>query len=499
MKQCVAIFDMGTTSLKVCLFSTELEMITCSVQEYELRSQQDTVEALGAEYLRAARDGLIDALTQAEGWQVCAISVTSQGETFAPVDSSCTPLRPFIVWLDSRAEAQAAALRERLPEDTFYRTTGLPEISGALPLAKLLWIREQEPAIFEKAHKFLLLEDYLLFWLTGEFVSEKALVTSTGWFDLNTDCYWPEALEAAGIGEDKLPRLLDCGEPVGGLTAAAAEALGLTPGIPVTTGAMDQTAAALAGGCTRPGTVTETTGAALVLAACTDQPTFAQGHHVTIYRHALPGKFIYLPIGNTGGMALQWFRDQFCKDLPGGREGYAALDQLVAEVPCGCEGLVFLPYLAGSVDPDTCPEATACFFGGRLSSTRAHYARSVMEAICFQLRDFFTMLEELGCAALEVYSLGGGSRSPLWLQMKADVCGRSFTAASCSEATAMGAAILALWGTGLVPKGKRPDLGTGRIYTPNPEHAPAYEKAYRLYSRLYTAVKPLYYEQEALS
>lgn len=496
MKDCIAVFDMGTTSVKVCIFTPELNLIAWSIQEYALHTSGGMVEAQGAEYLRAARDGMTDALAQADGWHVSAVSVTTQGETFAPVDKTGTPLRPFLVWLDSRADAQAAELRTKLPEDVFYRTTGLPEISGALPLAKLLWIRECEPEILERTCKFLLLEDYLLWWLTGEFVSEKALATSTGWFSLKEDNYWQEALDAAGIPADKLPRLLDCGELAGRLTDAAAEFLGLEPGIAVITGAMDQTAAALAGGCIRPGAVTETTGAALVLAACTDAPVFAEGHHVTIYRHAFPGKYIYLPIGNTGGMALQWFRDQFCKDLPGGRAGYAALDQMAAEVPCGCEGLVFLPYLSGNVDPDTCPEARACFFGGRLSSTRAHYARSVMEAICFQVRDFLDMLEDLGCPAEEVFSLGGGSRSPLWLQMKADVCGRSFTAPACSEATAMGAAILALWGTGMVPRGQRPDLKPGTTYVPNRDNSAAYRKAYRLYRKLYAAVKPLYFEKE---
>lgn len=491
-KKCVAALDVGTSSVKVCLFTPELQMIARSVGEYSLHTWDDRVEAEGDSYLAAIQAGLREARRQASDYEIAAIGVTTQGETLAPVDESGNPLRPFIVWLDSRAEEQAAALREKLPEQDFYRTTGLPEISGALPLAKLLWLREKEPEIYEKTHKFLLVEDYVLFSLTGRFVSEKALQTSTGWFDLNRDDVWTEGLSAAGIEGDKLPEILECGELAGALTEAAAALLGLEPGIPVITGAMDQTAAALAGGCVQPGTVTETTGSALVLAACTEEPVFAEGHHVTIYRHALPGKFIYLPIGNTGGMALKWFRDQFCRDLPGGEAGFDALNELASQVPPGCEGLVFLPFLSGSVDPDTCLDAKGCFFGARLSTTRGHFARSVMESIAFLVRDFLEMLEKLGCPTERICAMGGGSGSELWLQMKADVCGREFRTAGCGETTAMGAALLALWGAGLLEKGVHPGAGEGKTYRPNPEPAADYEKAYQLYKKLYTTVKPLF-------
>ena len=492
MNPCIAALDVGTSSVKVCLFSLDMQLLARSVQEYRIDARGDRVEAEGEIYLTAVKNGMKDALTKAAGYRVAAIGVTTQGETFAPVDAEGTLLRPFIVWLDGRAEEQAEKLRAEIPEMEFYRTTGLPEISGALPLAKLMWLKENQPEIYEKTHKFLLVEDYLLHYLTGRFVSEKALQTSTGWFSLQTDGLWRKGLEAAGLDETKLPEILECGEVAGCLTEKTARELGLEPGIPVVTGAMDQTAAALAGGCVRPGAVTETTGSALVLAACTDTPTFAEGHHVTVYRHAFPGKYIYLPIGNTGGMALKWFRDEFCRDLPGGENGFNTINRLVSEVPAGCEGLVFLPFLSGSVDPDNCPEATGCFFGARLSSTRAHFARSVMESIAFLVRDFFEMLENLGCPVETVTSLGGGSRSEVWLQMKADVCGRGFRAARVSETTAMGAALLAGWGAGLIEKGTIPETAVSNVCVPNEGNRENYEKAYTLYKKLYSAVKPLY-------
>ncbi len=496
-QKCIAVLDIGTTAVKACLFSPALRLLACSVREYALTACGERVEAKAGLYLDAARMGMAEALAAAPGWTPAAVSVATQGETLVPVDGAGTPLCPFLVWLDGRAGTEAEALRSRLPEEIFYRTTGLPGISGALPLAKLLWLRKNAPELFSRARKFLLLEDYFLHWMTGRFITEKSLQTSTGWFDLRRGAYWAAALDAAGVPPEKLPEPLECGEAAGPLLLDAAAALGLPAGIPVVTGAMDQTAAALAAGGVSPGTVTETTGTALVMAACTDAPVFARGHRVTIYRHALAGKYLYLPIGNTAGMALRWFRDEFCRDLPAGARGYAALDTLAQAVPCGCEGLVFLPFLSGSVDPDACENARAAFFGARLSTTRAHFVRSVMESVAFLLRDFLEMLDALGCPADAVYSLGGGARSAVWQQIKADVCGRAFHVPVCGEATAMGAALLAGWGCGLIERNTFPRMERSAVYSPNAENALACRKAYALYKRLYAAVRPLYHTPQA--
>ena len=258
---------------------------------------------------------------------------------------------------------------------------------------------------------------------------------------------------------------------------------------------MDQTAAALAAGAAEPGAVTETTGTALVMAACTEHPAFPGEGRVTVYRHALPGRYLYLPIGNTAGMALRWFRDVCCPDLPAGGEGYAALDREAAAVPLGCEGVTFLPFLAGAPDQDECPGARGAFYGARLSTTRAHLARSVMESAAFMIRDFLADLERLGCPAREVRSLGGGARSAVWLQMKADICGRAFRVPACTEAAAQGAALLAGWGSGMIARGEVPTPLEAAAYAPTPALAARAEAAYRRYRRLYAALKPLFSDE----
>lgn len=495
MRPCIAALDVGTTSVKACVFTPEMDLISCRVREYALDARDGRVEARPETYLAAARDAMRAALAAAPSHRPEALGLTTQGETMVPADARGEALRPFLVWLDGRAGTQAAALEARLGSQRFYETTGLPRLSGATPLAKAMWLLENEPDLMRRAERLLLLEDYLLGRFTGRAVTEPAVQTSTGWYDIRRDRWWTEALDAAGIPARLLPPCVPCGETVGPLQKEPAELLGLPAGIPVAAGAMDQTAAALAAGAAEPGAVTETTGTALVMAACTEHPAFPREGRVTVYRHALPGRYLYLPIGNTAGMALRWFRDVCCPDLPAGGAGYAALDREAAAVPLGCEGVTFLPFLAGAPDQDECPGARGAFYGARLSTTRAHLARSVMESAAFMIRDFLSDLERLGCPAREVRSLGGGARSAVWLQMKADICDRAFRVPACTEAAAQGAALLAGWGSGMIARGEVPSPREAAAYAPTPALAARAEAAYRRYRRLYAALKPLFSDE----
>ena len=189
-RPCIAALDVGTSSVKACLFTPELNLLACSVREYRLRTENGRVEARAEDYLEAAAAGMREALDMAPGWRPAALGLTTQGETLAPVGRAGEPLGPFLVWLDSRAGAEAELLSGAFDRETFYRATGLPELSGALPLAKALWLRREEPEVFARTEKLLLLEDYLLHWLTGRLAGEKSLHTSTGWFHLGRDDLW---------------------------------------------------------------------------------------------------------------------------------------------------------------------------------------------------------------------------------------------------------------------------------------------------------------------
>lgn len=482
----ILVFDVGTSAVKTALFDAALRPAAVAVREYPLQTRGVCVEARPDDYLLAMRSGAA-AMPEAD---IAAIGMTTQGETLVPVDAQGAALTDAIVWLDARAQDEARLLRGGIEAQAFYETTGLPEITPALPLAKLLHLRERMPDVWRRAAHLLLLEDYLRLRLTGETFTHASLLTSTGYFDIRAGGYWREALALAGVCEALLPPVLPSGAPAGRLTREGAALLGLTAGIPVYTGAMDQTAALLAASGGAADTVCETVGTAHVVAAASDAPRFLPGCRVTVYRHALPGRYLYLPIGNTAGMALKWFRREF------GRAGedYAALDALCATAPAGCEGVTFLPFLSGCADPEPLPEATACLFGLRLSSTRAHAARAVLEAAGYELRLFLSLLDRLGCRAGRIVSLGGGARSALWTQMRADIAGLPLETPAVTEATAAGAALLAAWGAGIVPAGAYPPALTepGRRYVPDGSLSAAYAAGYDRYRSLFAALRPLY-------
>lgn len=480
--------DAGTTSVKVCLFAADMTLQKKSIQEYRLEISGSRAEAGGGTYLEAVRQGVREVC--ADGASVAAVALTTQGETLTVADPSGEPLRPFLVWLDQRADSEAEFLKKQFPDDIFHRETGLPGLSGAVPLAKALWLKRHEPRLFTPGRRLLLLEDYLLHFLTGRFVTEKTLQTSTGWFSLRRDGWWPEALDAAGLSAEELPELLDSGMQAGVLTPAAASALGLPSGIPVFAGAMDQVAASYAMDRLLPGAAMETTGTALVTGAVlhSPDPTDRPGlPHTTVYRHVNAGEYMVLPIGNTGGMSLTWFRNSFCPGV-----SYSELSRMAQNAPPGAEGLLFLPFLDGSVDPDFCPEARGVFFGASLSTGRDHFARAVMEGVAHLLAELLETMALWGAPDGPVISLGGGARSAEWEQIKADICRREFITLPCEEAPALGAALLAARGAGMPMPDTAPLLAGSVRYTPDPAHAEVYERARRKYRALYQAVRPLF-------
>ena len=490
MEGSILTFDVGTSALKTALFTPELELVALASVAYQARTQGDRVEMEPGDYLGAMKE-CICSLGMPR--KLLAIGITTQGETLIPVGSAGEPLTRAIVWLDSRAAREAEELSRVLDADMFYQTTGLPEINGALPLSKALWLRQNEPDVFERTHQLLLLEDYLRLFLTGESATHASLATSTGWLDVNTGDYWQAALDAAGLSRALLPNILPSGAPAGALCAQAARYLGLRAGVPVFTGAMDQTAAVLAL-ATRENAAVETLGTAHVVAASTEHPVFDPTKRVTIYRHALEERFVCLPIGNTGGMALTWFLREF--GLRG--EDYASLDRLAETAVPGCNGVTFLPYLCGCVNPEPIQNARAGFFGAGLASTRAEFVRALLESAGYELRLFLELLREQGCQTDSVCAIGGGAKSELWTQMRADITSRALIVPAVTEAASAGAALLAGWGAGLIPLGVYPEaLARERaVLTPNGATKAAYEGGYRRFHAMFEALKSVYRKEE---
>jgi len=495
--------DAGTTAMKAVLFDQEGRALGRASQEYQLLTPApDRAEMEPGRYWQACCQ-CTRSLLQEVGVnprEIAALAISSQGETLVVVNEAGEPLYPAIVWLDNRSQAEADEIRARFGVETVFEVTGQPEITPTWPATKILWLRRHEPQVFGRAHKFLLLEDYLLFRFTGRFVADPCLLSSSLLFDIRRKAWWEEMLDFVGLTPDRLPNVQESGRVVGELTVETAQETGLWQGTVAATGGLDQAVAALGAGNTRPGLITENTGGALAIVATLEEPVFDPRGGIPCHYHTLPDTYYLLPWGQTAGMALRWFRDVFGREEQeaaqlAGEDAYDLLTGTAAEVAPGAEGLVALPHLMGAACPEFNAAARGVFFGIGLHHTKAHFVRAILESVAYMLRRNVETLEALGVEVQEIRALGGGARSPLWNQIKADVLGRPVVTLTTEEVACLGAAILAGTAVGLYSS---PEEAAQKLvvvqdrWEPDRANQPIYDHSYRMYVRLYDSLEELF-------
>lgn len=473
--------DLGTTAVKVGLFDAESgEALAVARSEYTPTSPHaGWMELEAEEYWRASVEATRAAHEQAGAPRVVGIGLSSQGQTFVPLGASEEPLRPAIVWLDTRAEAQAQRLNEILDTDELRRRRGTPTINAIDSAPKILWLREHEPEVWAQTRHLVMLPDYLGLLMTGELKLDLSNAGSTALVDRTADDWWPEALEAVGLPREWLSPLGRPGEKLGELTAAAARALGLDAGTPVALGSNDQLNGAVGVGNVEPGIASGTVGTAMALITTVDDIADTLPDGVLWGKHPVPGLFYLLTYAKTSGVLLTWLRDLL------GVGDYDVLLTEAAGVPAGCDGLVCLPHFSGTATPTFRSDVRGGFVGLTLGHTRGHIVRAVAEAVCFCARDALTLtVSATGQDVTELRMLGGAARSEWWMQMMADVVQLPLAIPACSEAAVLGGAIY-----GGVAAGRLDSIATAakRFYRPAQRLEPreemtgAYDEAYTVY------------------
>lgn len=499
--------DIGTQSTKALLCDASGRIVAQHSRAY----QPDTPQPLWAEqwpavWLDAVVDCIARCVAHAQASEagftrgaVRSICVSSlYGGSGIPVDEHMQPLHPCLIWMDRRANAEVDWVRSTLDLTRLQDITrnGVDSYYG---FTKMLWLKNNKPDIWKRTRYLLPPNAFVAHALTGELAVDRSSAGNIGGvYDYKAGTWSVEMLDALGIPVAMMPeRLVGASDVVGGLTAHAGAQLGLDAGTPVVAGGVDAPVATLAAGVTHAGQHVAMIGTSMCW-GFVRQDADAK-HGLVSMPHVFGGPQDAYVFGGaiTAGAAITWFRDHFCRDeaaaaIASGSDIHDLLDAGAATVPAGADGILFLPYLMGERSPVWDAKASGSFVGLNLIHTRDHMYRAVLEGVSFALRHNIEA-GALGAAALDarLIVVGGAARSDLWMQIIADVTGRPVFTIEQEVEAAMGAAMLAAYGVGLVTD---EDVRRGWVTLtpraqPDPDAVRTYDAFFAIYKALYPALK----------
>jgi xylulokinase len=490
--------DVGSQGTKVVLLSSTGSLAGEAYAGYDIDYPQPLwAEQPVARWIDAIAIAVRQVLaeTGVSADRVRGLGLGTQVDGVVPIDAAGRALRSGIIWMDRRAGEQCAAIRASMSDAQVFELTGL-NLDPTHVAPKIRWLADQQPELYARAARFLLPGSYLAYHLTGEAAVDYSNASSTMLLDVRTKDWSPEMCRVFGIDIDRLAPVGSATAPLGRLRPAAAEALGLRPDTVVVIGCGDEHAACLGAGVVRPGLVGDIAGTAEPVCAASPTPVFDPTRLIETHCHGDPDLWLLENPGFVSGGNLRWFRDHFAAGAAQpGRSAYQVLDAEAAGVPAGSEGLVFLPCLMGAMAPTWNEHARGTYAGFTLAHGRGHFARALLEGSAFAVRDITDQMRAVGLVLQEMRVVGGGARSPLWNQIKADVTGLPVAVPEITETTALGAALLASVGTGAHANLAEASEHVVRIrerYEPNPAAQSAYAEAYAFYRDAYFTLLPLF-------
>ncbi|HXK59055.1 MAG TPA: FGGY family carbohydrate kinase [Acidobacteriota bacterium] len=467
--------DLGGTGAKAGVFDLDGTPLAITHRPYPTEISEDGRAELNLEDIdQSAREAVLEAVARSEAL-VVAMCVSSQGQTFVTLDEEDRPLHKVIAWFDSRATVEAQEMRDNLDETT---RAGL-DLGAIASAPKIIWLARHQPEVMRRASRFLLLPDYITYRLTGRAICDPVIARTTGLYSQLEGDYSDSALCLAGISRRQISDVAPAGTLAGKVLPGIAEQWGLQAGTPVAVGTNDQLAGALGAGNARPGIVSETTGTCLALITLALPPLPAMPAGLLQGPFPIPEFSFVLAYSKTAGLLLEWFRAQ----LTGG-ESLSALDASAQSIPPGSLGLSVLPHFDGMISPRPHPLSRGAFVNLTLQHTRAHIYRAILESLAFSLRENLELIEETGFPVESIRSIGGGSHSDVWLQIKADVTGREIERPVVTEAAVLGSAMLAARCAGRfgsIREASARLYRTHKVFSPQPANHQRYQEPYQRY------------------
>jgi xylulokinase len=436
--------------------------------------------------------------TGLRGEHIACVGFSGQMHGAVLLDGQDRVVRPALIWCDQRTENQSHELTRKIGAERIIHFTCNAALTN-FTLTKLLWVRENEPELWDRVRSVMLPKDYVRFRLTGERATDVSDASGTLLFNVANRRWSSEILNETEMDERLLSKLYESQEICGRISADGAAATGLKSGTPVVAGAGDQAAGAIGMGIVRPGTASATIGSSGVLFAATDCPLLDPKGRLHTFCHAIPGRWHVMGVTQAAGLSLRWFRDRFGA-LDGAGDGYDRLCEEAATAPPGSEGLLWTPYLMGERTPHLDPNARGALVGLTASHTRAHIIRAILEGVAFSLRDIFRILGEMKVPIRNIRLGGGGARSALWRQIQADVFGAEVETVEAEEGAAYGAAILAGVGAKMWPSVDEACESVVRVAghtAPGLKVVAVMNSNYANYRRIYPALRSIFEPQSA--
>lgn len=493
----IAGLDIGSTGSKCTVFHDDGSISAYRYEEYPMERDRYGIMTINPERVwQAVQRVIAGAVADHHGDAVRALCITSFGEAGVPIDRDGNVLFNSMLYTDTRGVDQCNALVEKLGREEIMARSG----HNAHPMysaVKLMWLRDMEPDIFRRIWKFLLYADFVLYRLSGEIVEDWSMASRTLAFNVITKEWDPVLLEAAGLSADLFPRPVQGGTAVATVSPSAAKLTGLTPETLLLIGGQDQIGATVGAGVLEPGIAMNGIGSVDCICPVFDRPQTGEAMrraNMACVPYIYPDKYVTYAFSFFGGAMLKWYRDQLGQHARAeaerlGRSVYAYLDSIVPPEPTG---ILVLPHMSGAATPYMDVEARSAIIGLKADSGHAELYRALMEGVVYEMRINLECLLKAGVPVNRLVASGGGSRSSLWLQMRADVFNIPVDVLAVEEAGTLGAAVMAGAACGLfksIEDGVRQLVRIRGTYQPDPARHARYMEIFEKYKRLYNAVR----------
>lgn len=489
--------DLGTTGLKVSLFSGDGRIIASHSCHYPISTPEPGfVEQDPNDWWHGFINCTHELISRYphEMALLAGIGICGQMHTQVYLDENNQILRPAITWMDQRS----STIVDRIKKDPdahnliFKETANYP--STTYTALHTRWIQENQPDIWRQTRSVLVAKDYLKFLLTGVKAIDYAEASGTLLFDVRNECWSKTAFDYFDIPQHYFPDVNPSDHIIGQISDQASRLTGLKSGIPLINGSSDNSASALGAGMVRSGQVTLIIGTAGVITVCSDHPLPDTAGGTLCWHYCLRDHWVTLGITQTAGESLEWFKNTFDQQdelQTDSGDIFSRYNQSVSEVPDGSGGLIFLPYLNGERTPYWDPSARGVFFGLNLATRKPHFIKAIMEGVSFALRNNIETVESLGIQISEVRAVGGGLKSPVWLQTLAKILKKPVATVNMPDTANLGNILLAAKALGLIDsyQSATEHLVSSEQTVYHPQGVPIYEKQYQLFLDLYPQLK----------